>query len=218
MNIISKDFMAETTLAEKVRGGFSRIKVRGSSVKVPELKPKKSKARKPAAKERKVTNSTLINILIRNALENAKMEKSAKKQTKSSRAYRIIEEDEPQITGGYGTVSGIYGSSPPSSYVDYGKLFSYLGKFRSKGGFENFSGDNPTERINTIMEQGNKFYLVDREVIDSGVRSIKYFTSGVLLGELSAVPMGGINSGDWEKFKLWKLVDYVMFNLKMQTM
>ena len=208
--------MVEITLAEKIRKNFSKVKVKGAIVKVPELNVKKIKASK-TKKQDKTPVSSIVSILIKSSIENAKKERKEKSEAAENKEYAISKEDAKLGFEVYGSSSERYGTSPHTSYLDYGKLFSYLGKFKAQSSFENFAGDSPVERINKIVEQGNKFYLIDNEVRDDGVRSIKYFTHGALMGE-QAIPTGKINSADWEKFKIWKLVSYVEFNLKMQTL
>lgn len=209
------DFLKKT-LVERVIRDFSKVRLDKATVKVPRLKAVRQKQAKPKAES--IPISSIVSIMIKNAVEKAKRERK-EKTIEEGKSYKIVKDGKELLfNGGYGTVAKGYGSAPHTSYVDYGKLFSYLGSFRAQSGFENFDGQTSTEIINKMMEQDNKFYLVDREVIDNGVRSIKYFTHGQVVGELSAVPMGGINSADWEKFKLWKMVDYVMFNLKMSTL
>ena len=155
-----------------------------------------------------------MNILIKTAVENVKKNKKVKIEAANAKNYRILKDSRP-IVGGYGANAGSYGNSPHTSYIDYGKLFSYLGKFKAKSMYENF--ENPAESINKAMELDNRFYLIDREVMDTGVMGMKYFTTGFTTGA-PALPAGNINSADWEKFKMWMIVDYVMFNLKMRTM
>lgn len=202
------------TLADRIKKNFCKVKLKRASVNVPDLRIRKKRTSK-AREQSKVPTATIVNILIRNAVEEAR--KGRIERNIFANSKRAINAKKA-INGGYGTASRLYGTSSREAYVDYGKLFSYIGKFKSQSPYENYSGESPTEKINKIMEQDSKFYLVDREVIDDGVRSIKYFTFGLMLREPGPVPMGGINSADWEKFKLWKLVDYVMFNLKMSTL
>lgn len=218
MDIISKRwFLIVNSLAEIVLRDFSKVKVKNRTVKVPRLKARRKRAGEQ--KKSSIPAASVIKILIKSALEKEKEEGKGKNKTEEKNSYIILKGDEPlNINGGYGTVSKGYGASPHTSCVDYSKLFSYLGEFRAQSGFEDFVSDSPAEKINRIMMQDNSFYFLDREIMDTGVRSIKYFTHGAVTGELSAVPMGGINSADWEKFKLWKIVDYVMFNLKMSTL
>lgn len=205
------------TLADAVLKGFSKARLQKALIKVPRLRVGKEKVIKQK-KEDKIPVSSIINILIKTAVESAKREKREKPVVGESKSYRALKESIAVSNGGYGTVSRSYRTAPHTSYIDYGKLFSYLGKFRAQNAFETFASESHTERTNRLMEQDNKFYLVDREVIDTGVRSIKYLTHGTLAGAPSAVPNGNISSGEWEKFKLWMIVDYVMFNLKMRTL
>jgi len=209
------------TLADKLKN-FSTIKVKNASVKVPKLDIRKkavSNRKKLAttAKDDKIPVSSIIDILIKTAVDNAKKEGKEKSGVEESKTYAISKEDAKIKFEGYGNSFRRYETAPRTPYVNYEKLFSYLGKFKAQSPFENFASDNPTERINKVIEQGNKFYLIDNEVRDDAVRSIKYFTHGAVMGE-QAVPTGKINSADWEKFKIWKLVSYVEFNLKMQTL
>jgi len=202
------------TLADRIKKNFCKVKLKGASVKVPGLRRRKKQTSKSGGHSR-VPTAAIVNILIRSAVEEAKRGRIEKNIF--SNGTMSIKAGKEAANGGYGAASRLYGASS-EAYVDYSKLFSYIGRFRSQSPYEDYSGESHTEKINRIMEQDNKFYLVDREVIDDGVRSIKYFTFGVMLREPGPVPMGGINSADWEKFKLWKLVDYVMFNLKMSTL
>src|SRR3989344_3106077 len=172
-------------------------------VKVPGLKPKRMKGKQaPASPARKAPvpdmQSILGNIMKNAATARAKAEKDAKDEEPQ---IRIVEEHHDESLGGYGTSRrGAYSSGISASYADYGKLFSYLGSFRAQGAFEDL---NSTERINKLLDEGNKFFFLDKEVIDLGMRQIKYFMlSEKISGQISAVPVGGINSKDWEMFKL----------------
>ena len=116
-------------------------------------------------------------------------------------------------SGGYGAVSKSYGMSPHSSYVDYEKIFSYLGKFRANGAYDSFEGrDSP----------GNgKTFSASAETRDNTVKHIKYFSApGREFGRgegadlTSLVPIAGMNSGEWEDFKLWFQLEKVAYALK----
>ena len=206
--------MIEKTLTDKVLS-VSSAKAGKVSVKVPRLNVRK---KTPISKKENMHVSSIVNILIKAAVEKAKKEKKEKASAEETKGYAVLSGEKAAIRNSYGASSKSYGSAPHVSYIDYGKIFSYLGKFRSQSEFENFVSDSHVEMVKKRMEQDNKFYLLDNEIIDDGVRAIKYFTPGNLAGEIGAVPMAGINSSDWEKFKLWKIVDYVMFNLKMSTL
>lgn len=205
--------MNAKTLSDRIAKDFSVIKLKKAVIRVPKLKAVKPKAKPKKAEEMPV--SSVINILIKSAVEKARKEKKEKAQ--DGKSYIILKDDKITAVGGYGAVSKGYGASPHSSYVDYGKIFGYLGKFRAQSAFENFDGSH-VERLNRIMEQGNKSYLIDKETIDSGVKNIKYFINGPLAAGPGSVPLGGISSAEWEKFKMWMIVDYVMFSLKMSTL
>ena len=211
--------MAQSTLTQKIEENFDSIALKRTAVKVPRLRIRKSKAPSKKSQLRQKTEtptSAIIGMILKAAAERKKDEKE-KKKIPDSRQYKAIKDERPLLeNSGYGTLSRSYGGSVKSSYADYGKLFSYLGSFKSKNAFEGLEG-SPTQLANTVIERGNQFYFVDREVIDSGVRTMKYLTSGASNGELAVVPVG-MNSSDWEKFKLWQKIDPVMFNLKMNTL
>ena len=204
------------TLTQKIEENFDNVALKKALVKVPRLRIRKSKvsSKKMPSKQRPETpTSAIIGMILKAAAER----KKEKKKIPDSPQYKIIKDERPLLeNSGYGTLSRSYGSSAKTPYVDYGKLFSYLGELRSKNAFEDLDG-SPTQLANKVAEQGNRFYFVDREVIDAGVRTIKYFTPGTSNGELAVVPVG-MNSSDWEKFKLWQKIDPVMFNLKMNTL
>ena len=182
---------------------------------------------KRAKKSVNLPASSIINLLIKTAVESAK--KNNKKTKKMASPFFLSDEEDKSyvtlnedklllINSGYGTVSKGYGTSSGTSYFDYRKLFSHLGKFKSQSAYENFVSGSPSESMNRILEQDNKFYLVDNEVRDTGVRSMKYGAYGLLTNGPSPIPMGNINSSDWEAFKIWAIVEYVLFNLKMRTL
>lgn len=190
------------TLADKIK----KIKV-----KVPKLPVRKTK---PAKKQmgNSIPASVIINIMIKAALEKAKSEKK-EKQADGYKKYNLIKE-ENEAPGGYGTASKNYGTSTSTPYVDYGKLFSYLGKFRAKGAYESII---PAQSSGISIES-KSFELVGREAMDKGARYVKYmFPHGAdFLGNLtSLVPVAGMNSAEWEQFKLWMQLDPVMYKLKI---
>ncbi|MBI2661796.1 hypothetical protein HYX09_06050 [Candidatus Woesearchaeota archaeon] len=188
-------------------------------VKVPGLKPKRMKGKQAQASPAKKApvpdmQSILGNIMKSAATARAKAEKDAKDEDPR---ISIVEEHHDESLGGYGTSRrGAYNSGISASYSDYGRLFSYLGSFRAKGAFEELGA---VERTNRMLDEGNRFFFLDSEVIDTGMKQLKYMSSfQKLTGEINAVPMGGINSKDWEMLKLWKQIDPVMYSLKMSTM
>src|SRR3989344_9389446 len=76
-------------------------------------------------------NPSIASILFSKILENFKSAKDEKKnKPKEEHSYRIIGEVQSEA-GGYGTVSRNYGTVQSGSYVDYDRLFSYLGDFKA---------------------------------------------------------------------------------------
>lgn len=209
--------MTETTLAEKVSKNFFSVRLKKAIVKVPNIKakkPKRTKFREDISKDGKIPTSLLVRILIKNALENAKRERKEARQSED-RKYRLFKE-EKEAPGGYGTAPLFYGAKAKSPYIDYEKLFSYLGKFKAKG--SSYS-DAPTEALNSSTES-KSFELVSREAMDKGARYAKYFFPKVAdfhSNLTSLVPVAGMSSADWEQFKLMMLLDPVMYALKSRT-
>ena len=210
----------QSTLAEKIEGNFENVSLKKFLVKIPSLRIRKNRIKrgKTRLKSRpEISTSAIIRILLKAAAESKKDGKEKKNNSPNAQQYKILRDERPILeNAGYGTISRAYGGMIKTPYVDYGKLFSYLGDFRSKNAFEDLEG-SPTQLTNRVMDQGNKFYFVDTEVIDKGIRTMKYFTSGASNGELGIIPVG-VNSSDWEKFKLWQKIDPVMFQLKMNTL
>ena len=199
--------MVISSLDQKIE--VSKVGTRKVPVKIPELKlRKKDFAQK---KEDAIPVSLIINILIKSAIEKAKRERKEKKL--EDKSYKIIKQERIlMVNGGYGTVSKGYGSAPHNSYIDYEKLFSYLGKFKSK---------NPYENISDLGESGKaesgSFALVDRETMEKGKTYIRYFNSKIPIDKSSLVPMAGMDSAEWEQFKMWMRLDPVMYLLKIST-
>ena len=202
------------TLAERIKKNFYKIKLKKATVKVPRLKIQKEKQsiqRKPEA-----PNSSIVSIILKAAVENAKKDAKEKTQAAEGKTYKL-KEDKPAASGGYGTVSKNYGASPNNSYVDYEKIFSYLGKFRAKGAYEDFG--SPVEFLNKSAESGS-FVLADKDSMDKIGRFDKYMKSPVTAIQtmaLSLVPIAGLSSGEWEEIKNLMRFDPVVYTLKSKT-
>lgn len=207
--------MKKETLADIVTLNFGRMEI-----EVPKLnaKPKKSaiKEKKPViARQPSVDINSILNNILRNIGNAAgNIGEKAEREEAADEAKAVVEkEDSP---GGYGTSRrSSYAAGAAPSYTDYGKLFSYLGSFRANSGQDM---ENAAQMASRVLDEGNKFFFLDRETIDMGVKHIKYFNMGLKLsGDMSAVPLGNVNSKDWEMFKLWSKIDPVMYKLKMDT-
>lgn len=205
--------MSVTTLAERVSTDFSKIKLKKAAVKVPKLK-----FRRKFSKSKKYPDipiSSIVNILIKAAVEKAKKDRKDKKTAEEEKSYRILEEGrEFVINGGYGTASKSYGSSPHASYVDYGKLFGYLGKLKSQSMYENMNDHLGT--LNKATESGS-FVLADKETIEKGARYIRYFNSKSPIDKSSLVPIAGMSGAEWEEFKWFMRLETALYLLKIST-
>ena len=205
--------LAHKTLAERISRDFSKIKLKKTSVKVPKLKVKKEKFIKPK-KDDNFPISSIVNILIKSAVDKTKKERKEKIAVEEDKSYNLKNERDFIVNGGYGTVSKGYGSAPHASYVDYGKLFSYLGKFKAQGAYENM-GDN-VEFLNKSAESGS-FILADKDSMDKIGRFDKYIRTpdmAIQTMALSLVPIAGLSSGEWEEIKNLMRFDPVMYTLK----
>ena len=216
---------SEKTLVERILRDFSVVKLKQTNVKVPNIKitgknPRKHRNAKTASQSKKedMPASSIVNILIKTALEKAKIEKKEKISIVDGKNYTAVKDDFASgIGGGYGTVSGTYGTAPKSSYADYGKMFEYLGKFRSKQPYENIA-DNPGA-LNKAGESGS-FALTDSSTMDKIGRFEKYLKSPVMdmpTMALSLVPLPGFSSGEWEEIKMMMKLDPVAYTLKTKT-
>ena len=203
------------TLAERISGDFSKVKLKKSLVRVPKLRIRKEKAVKPKKTEN-MPVSSIINILIKSAVEKAKREKKEKTQAED-KSYTIIKDNKSGIHGGYGTASKDYGTSPKTSYVDYEKLFSYVGRFKSQSAYENMA--EHVGSLNKATESGS-FVLADKDSMDKIGRFEKYMKTPVMAIQtmaLSLVPVAGLSSAEWEEVKNLIKFDSVMYTLKSKT-
>ena len=104
--------MNTKTLADRIL----RVKIKKAAVKIPKLRVKAKKLVK-AKKDDNFPVSSIISILIKAAVENAKRGKKEKVAIEEHKSYSLFKEDnELKFNGGYGTVSKSYGASPHTSY------------------------------------------------------------------------------------------------------
>lgn len=217
--------MKKETLADIVtlnfKGAENQFHSNGKiKIEVPTLnsKPKKSAAKEknPSIIKQPVLDiNSILNNILKN-IGNAQILGEKREKEAKSDEVKVIEEKE-ESHGGYGTSKrSSYAAGVASSYTDYGKLFSYLGTFKANTGKDI---ESATQMISKILDEGNKFFFLDTETMDMGVKHIKYFNMGLKLsGDMSTVPLGNVNSKDWEMFKLWSKIDPVMYKLKMDTL
>jgi len=228
--------LAQSTLADKVAMNFSKVKQKKASVKVPKLKnTEKQNTKKPAkpiplkegfgvivtkvlsnVDDDKIPTSSIVNALIKTAFEEAKNTKKSANpifSPEEDKIYTILKEDKDKNIGGYGAVSKVYGMLH-TSYVDYARLFSHLGKFRAKSSYENMA--EHIEVLNNAAESAS-FVLADTETMEKGTDYIRYFHSKTPIDKTSLVPLGGMNSAEWEQFKWFMRLDTAMYLLKIST-
>jgi len=91
---------------------------------------------------------SISSIVINSSILEVK--KSKKDTIKEEEIGESEEENEVVVSGGYGTVKGVYSQAPTTNYINYDKLFSHLGSFRAKGMYEDFD-ENHINRINSRM-------------------------------------------------------------------
>lgn len=207
--------MPNSTLADRLII-FSKVKVKKDAVKVPKLRVK-PKVRAQKIKDNGVSIPSIVNMLLKAAVEKAKKEKK-KSVVQEGKSYKLLK-DEKDFSGGYGSVSKAYGTSPGVSYANYEKLFSYLGSFRAKQPYENTA--DHLGAMNKAADSSS-FSLVDSETLQKGGWFVKYcahpgrFDIYTALGSLVS-PTASMNSSEWEKFKLLMMMDKAMYALKIST-
>jgi len=156
-------------------------------------------------------------VSIVNKLEiDANLKKVKKeKHVKETEEEPELEEEVEEVLPYKSNSSWLYGPPPQTDYVDYDKIFAHLGKFGGRSMYEGFEGYDDKEKPQ--LNKAKEGILLDHQVMDDGAKYLKYFLPGDFMGSWSLVPPAGIDSKDWELFKLWSKIDYIMFNLKMQT-
>lgn len=204
--------MKNATLADRI-AGFSKIRLGKATVNVPKLRVKAAKS-KPKGMKDEMPISSIVNILIKNAVEKTKRDKK-EKPVEEHKSYKVVKDGrELEINGGYGAVSKSYGMSPKSSYADYGKMFSHLGTFRAKQPYENMAEHSDNNKA--LDDSG--FVLVSSETMEKGKFYIRYFNSKVPIAKNSLVPLApGMSSKDWEEFLWFMRLDTAMYLLKIST-
>ncbi len=148
--------------------------------------------------------SSVIKLMVNSAVKNLKKENKKSKQKKDvSKEYKILDDERDiNVNGGYGTVSKHYGMSPKVKYVNYDKIFSHLGNFRSKGMYENFDNGDLEIAAKNVTESSRE--MISKETMEKAAKHFKYFVMGDNLSDVGFIPPfgSGINSKDWEKYRL----------------
>jgi hypothetical protein len=216
---ILKSINKEITLADIVKKDYSGILLNKLLVKVPKIKDAKTLQKAESKRREHVSLApALMNLLIQKAIEKAKSdEKDKPKESEHSNVlkYKIIDDEESEAAvGGYGSSSAKYGMAALSKHVSYSKIFSYLGKFRSKSMYEDLDSD-PNSFLNKALEQANSFSLIDMETVEKGSKFIKYVKPQMTdISQTSLAPAAGMNSAEWEQYKLFMKLEPALFALK----
>ena len=209
----------EDILATTVKKEFNVITTAGAEDKPKSVKKKDALKLQSGAqpKNTRIKDSEELTFWqiasIMNAIKKSSAQKPKEKKTKAEENEPTAkEEQKPSANPDYDSKKS-YGIMQSGSYVDYEKLFSYLGKFKATNPYFN----NPLAENNNSSEHSVKATLIDLEIMDKGAKYVKYFFPKTAdfhsrLGSL--VPVAGMSSGEWEQFKLWVTLDPVMYLLK----
>lgn len=133
-------------------------------------------------------------------------------ETKADGSYVIEVEDFEPVYDKF--VNGI---NPNASLIldtkgtDYDELFSYLGKRITSDMYENASFSD-VQIAN--KETTSAVFPVQLKTIETGIKKVKYFTPGDVVAD-SPVPYEGMTSEEYEKFKLWKVLNPAMVKFYM---
>jgi len=105
-----------------------------------------------------------------------------------------------------------YAPLPVSSVVNYNRLFSHLGRRETSQGYD----DADSQEQDLEGEDTHNFNLSFKS-ISNAIRQQKYFTAGDVMMN-PVLPIGGMTSEEYEKYKIWRLTDYVMAQLLEKTL
>ncbi|MBI2208201.1 hypothetical protein HYU50_01795 [Candidatus Woesearchaeota archaeon] len=168
-----------------------------------ELKQKKKLKRKT---DRLSFGLSISNIIINSSIKMAKQSKTEtvkkEKDFDGNIGEKTWDKNGVIANGGYGTISKHYGISPVVKYLDYNKLFSYLGAFRAKSMYEGLESNSIDWTANNGDESTRQ--MVGKETMEKAAKHFKYFVMGDVIGDIGFVPPFGANvdSKEWEKYRL----------------
>lgn len=209
------------SLLKKKRRSVSEIKLNGNREQTKKILEEKSKI--------KTEISILRNLpkLIKQEIETDKTKEGLEIDSLDT---KILSEESPEekgeatiIDNSYGrrgmSGSSLYSGGIGSSYTDYDKIWGFLGQFRTKGMYQFSEFEEKRLKETPLVIPSCPQILCDFEVIQTCVKHQKYFMPGYNMnGTYGNVPMAGVSSRDWEKFKLWAMMDYILYKLFMDTM
>ncbi len=199
------------TLVDLILRNFREANVRKAKKRVKNQFSKKVNKRISGQKS---SIAVIIRNIVANSIINNENTSESKKENLEIAAEEELEDKEEKVVhGGYGTIKPYVGMSPYVKYADYNKIWSHLGAFRT-----NMYGSAEETAHKIAMSNGESSReMVSYETINKAERHFKYFVMGELVGEVGLVPpVGiGIDSRDWEKYRLMTLMSIYRPLLKL---
>ena len=223
-------FLAETSLADKLRE-LSSVKLKKATVKIPAINAGEEKfssqksvacgvreklAHHPTGETKPnahvpSTLSSIVNILIKAVTPRVKKNEIGGQSAKA-KPYKLVKDDESlKVNFGYAVNHRSYEKFPSASYADYKKIFRYLGWFSAKAQHEHM-GEEHVAMANKSLDD-SRSAILNSEIFDKATSHIKYFSGGYV-DTLSLVPKAGMNSAEWEQFRLGMKLDPVLYGFK----
>jgi len=173
-----------------------RKKIKSSTIK--SLNSNKRKRQKSSS------GFSISSLVINSSINEVKEDKNDKKEELEEEVSEEILETEEEVivNGGYGTVSTAYENAPVVKYTDYGKIFKYLGSFKTKNSYDSFNFENIRKEGSAMNESTRE--MVSLETMEKAAKHFKYFVRGEIIGDVGFVPPFGsnIDSKEWEKYRL----------------
>lgn len=113
----------------------------------------------------------------------------------------------------------IHGTSPApflitNSSLNYDELFSYLGKRTTRNLYDNHVGEESKNIMEKILAE---VIPVTTKTIEKGIKKAKYFTPGDVTMSFQ-LPPEGMTSDEYEKLKLWNILNPALAKFYMDTL
>ena len=195
MDIISNGgLMGKNDIAEIVKRTIDELEIKTSKRY---KKQKKTKQIKKKTSIISIPTAKLLKELWKDLIEDSKEIKIEEKEEEFD--IKDVKEKE--------TISGGYGSAPKSvgyeisttNYVNYDKIWGHIGKLQSKSAYQE-------SNVNISISNESSREIVSSETIDKAARHIKYFVRGDIIGDIGFIPPSGIDSQDWEKYRVMSMM------------
>ena len=145
--------------------------------------------------EEEIIHALTIRQTIKQVIEKSKKKKTLEKIAEKTQKIKLKKRKHVSYNNGsYHPVS--------AGYVDYDKLFSYLGNMSSGNMYDGFEYNAQEQK------QSNLPHFDFKEICETHSKHIKYFMSGDMSGGAGILPPNGsnINSKDWEKYRVLSMM------------